>query len=428
MNTEFFKIQREATFHEGMEQPPDNCSEVLLKFQGIQLKHLTKQLENSDSLNDVNIEAIFHLKEELATVQHGLEQSQEEILSLRGQNAETLGKMTTLQQVIDDQAQQLKNKDAEITKLKDRITEMRGMLERQDGLDIRRKSDISRFETRIVDYQQEIAHLNTENHKLSADITASKEKRHLHRSRHTSEHTPDPAWPITGKEDHTLTAGVASKLLHDLRRDLARTQQEKADLAQKLLKPQEESGRHIIPQTVTHSSTEIYQQIMTHTKPSESIMQCHQVYSGLNLVLSNIPLLKTCCTLEFNQVQEIWSQANAAARDTLVFMWCLGDLKIPLGAMEMLAGSPPFYIKRYILRCIKLLGQHHNMASLPREPLPILKSYSHGQYHLIKKLQQSKIECFNRAITTLAAEDTTICFEAVQQYQTLSTQHPNLTL
>ena len=34
-------------------------------------------------------------------------------------------------------------------------------------------------------------------------------------------------------------------------------------------------------------------------------MQYHLGYGGLNLVLNNIPLLKTWCNLEFNQVQEI---------------------------------------------------------------------------------------------------------------------------
>ena len=122
MNNEFFKIQREATLREGMEGPPDNCSEVLLKFQGIQLKHLTKQLDNSESLNEVNIEAIFQLEEELATVQYRLDESQHEILSLKGHNAETLGKLTKLQQVIDVQARQFRNKDAKINRLNDRIT------------------------------------------------------------------------------------------------------------------------------------------------------------------------------------------------------------------------------------------------------------------------------------------------------------------
>ena len=99
-----------------------------------------------------------------------------------------------------------------------------------------------------------------------------------------------------------------------------------------------------------HPKIEIYHQIMKRTKPFESIMQYHRVYGGLNLILNNILLLRGRCNLELSQVQEIWSHANVVARDTLVFMWCLGKLKAPLGVMEMLVGSPLFNIKRYILR------------------------------------------------------------------------------
>ena len=38
------------------------------------------------------------------------------------------------------------------------------------------------------------------------------------------------------------------------------------------------------------------------------------------------------------------------------------------------------------------------------------------------------MDCFNKAIATLAIEDTTICFETVQQYQTLTTKYPDSTL
>ena len=105
VNSEFFRIQRTATLREGTAGPPDNCSEALLKFQGIQLKHLTKQLENSDSLNDVNIEAIFHLEEQLSTLRHRLEQAEEEVLGLKGQKGEALHRISQLQQIIDNQAQ-----------------------------------------------------------------------------------------------------------------------------------------------------------------------------------------------------------------------------------------------------------------------------------------------------------------------------------
>ena len=514
VNSQFCKILREAALREGMEKPTEECSITLLKFQDVQLKQLARKLDNAESLNEVNIETIFHLQEtviavqnklaqaeeevqflkgqkggavvtetsslmaqiakltarltnaeelidlyvensfetqtlladqdtemtrlkleiqaitdrdhkELHTLQEKLTLAEEEVLGLKSQKGEALHQIDRLQQMLEIQKQQMRDKDKEIKDLNNHFEDLNGVISRQDALDIRRKGDISRLEAQIASFQQEFVQLNTDKHKMSAEIAAEKGKRHLHRSSNASESIPDPAHPITGKEDHTLTAGVASKLLNELRRDLARTQNEKADLAQKLLKQQEQCGRDILPRTFTHSSTEVYQQIMAHTKPSDSIMRYHRVYSGLNLILSNIPLLKAGCRLEFNQIQELWSQANAAARDTLVFMWCLGDFKTPLGAMEILTGSPPFYIKRYILRCITLLAQHHNMASPPKEPLPILKSYSHGKYHVIKKFQQSKTDCFGKAMTTLAAEDTNICFEAVQHYQTLHNQHPS---
>jgi hypothetical protein len=126
----------------------------------------------------------------------------------------------------------------------------------------------------------------------------------------------------------------------------------------------------------------------------------------LHLLLNNIPLLKARCYLEFPQMEEIWTHTNATAKDILGFMWCLDELKTPLGIMETLSGSPPFYIKRYILRCILLLGQHHNTIQIPSEPFPTLKSYTHSQYHLVRDFQQSKMLCFEQALTTLATKDT----------------------
>jgi len=123
-------------------------------------------------------------------------------------------------------------------------------------------------------------------------------------------------------------------------------------------------------------------------------------------------------------MEEIWTHANATAKDTLPFMWSLGELKISLGVMETLSGSPPFYIKRYILRCIMLLRQHHNMIQIPKESFLTLKSYTHSQFHLVKDFQQSNMHCFDQALITLATEDTAMCYEAVQHYQALVNKDP----
>ena len=170
----------------------------------------------------------------------------------------------------------------------------------------------------------------------------------------------------------------------------------------------------------------VYNQIINHTEPPESVMQCQRVYAGLNLLLSGLSLFPTSCKLDLKQAKRIWDKADAIAKDTFVFMWCSEELKMPLGTMEVLFACPPFYIKRYVLRCIKLLGQHSKHPEILKEPLPTLRSYSHGQYHFIRNLQKSKPDWFQQALTTLAAEDTAVCYEAVKMYQEMANQHENL--
>ena len=419
MNAEFFKVQREAILQQDREQPDDSQTKVLLEAQGAQLQHLATQLANSESLNDLNIEAIFHLEEDSATLHHKLYLSAEEVLSLTAQKGEALGKLKTLQDEMDAQTQQMASKDQEICDLNNQIADLKGMLKRTDRLVANQKETILRLESQIATDQQEIADLNSENQKLEAEP---------HRARSTSGGDTHPAHPIMSRERHTLAAGVANRLLNELRRELTRTQQDKADLLRTMAAQKGDFGHSALPQATRYEKTEVYNQILKHTKPLNSIMQYHRAFAGLHLLLSNIPILKTGCYLEFYQIENIWNHANGTAKDTLVFMWCLDELKTPLGVIEALSGCPPFYIKRYILRCITLLAQHHNMIPVPREPFPTLRSYSHGHYHSVRNFQRSKLQCFDHALATLATEDTSICYEAVQHYQTLANQHPNVTL
>ena len=85
VNNQFFKIQREAILREDMEKPTDGCSEVLLRSQDIQIRNLTTQLGNAESLNEVNIETISHLQEEVIAVQNKLAQAKEEVMVLKDQ-------------------------------------------------------------------------------------------------------------------------------------------------------------------------------------------------------------------------------------------------------------------------------------------------------------------------------------------------------
>ena len=423
MNTEFCKVQREASLQESLGQPTDTCPEVLLKFQEVQLKHLTQELSNSDSLNDLNIEAIFHLEEKLASLQNKLYLSTETVLSLTAQKGEALGQLKTLQDKMDAQMQQMASKDQEIKDLSNHSTDMQGMLERSDRLVANQKETILRLESQIATNQQEVAELTSKNQQLAAEI-ATEAREEPHRPRSASDRGNHPEHPIMSREKHTLAAGIANRLLNELRRELAHTQEEKADLLKTIVAEHGDFANKDLPQSDRYAGTRFHLQILKHIPPLNSIMQYHRVCGGLHLLLSNISPLRAGCSLDFPQMEALWNQADAAAKDALAFMWCINEFKVPAGVMETLSGSPPFYIKRYILRCIALLGQHHNMVPAPPEPFPTLRSYSHSQYHAVRNFQRSKLECFDQALAILATADTSICYEAVQHYQALINKHP----
>lgn len=428
MNDEFFRIQRTSTLEQNKDIPCGDQLEVFLKAQDAQLQHLTARLTNSEGLNTINIETIFHMEEESANLQRKLEQAQEEILSLRAQKGEALAKLEILKVRMEATQQEIGTKDKEISHLNIRIIDLSSMLHRADNLGANQKAHILRLESQIATHQHDLADLNSETNKMDAEISTGWEKTNLHHDGKSSASITDPVRPVTSGEQHTMAIGMAYRLLHELRRHLARTQQEKVDLLHRIDTHKEELGQIDLPHSATYPKTEIFHQILKHSRPLESVMQYHRVFGGLHLLLSTLPLLKTGCHIDFPQMKAIWSHADAAARDTLVFMWSMGELKTPLGVMETISGSPTFYIKRYILRCFALLGQQHNMISIPREPLPTLRSYSHHQFHSVKEFQRSNMHCFDQALVSLATEDTAICYEAVLHYEALLSKYPDGTV
>ena len=422
MNEEFFRIQRQADLQQHSTNPTHDTSEAILKAQELQLKHLTRQLANSDSLNEINLETIFVLEEESHTMRDTLEQAQNEVQSLKSQKGEAEERLKRLQENIDVQHQISQTKQKELDRLDRRITDMKNVARRQDDLISRHKEEKLRMEATIAQHQQEIATITTENQNLREKLTTQAE------DTATCKRKEAPTSPVSSKEKHTLAAGVATKLLNELRRDLSIAQQENQQLKHQLTNMQFKPEEVVIAQSAIHPKAEIYHQIISHTAPPQSVMQCHRAYGGLNLLLGGVSLLQAGCNLELIQVKQIWDRADATTKDTIAFMWCLGEIKLPHGVMEVISGCPPFYIKRYVLRCIKLLAQYPPQPEILKEPLPTLRSYSHGQYHLIKNLQRSQAKCFQQALNTLAEEDMTICYEAVRVYQDMASKHlyPNL--
>lgn len=156
-------------------------------------------------------------------------------------------------------------------------------------------------------------------------------------------------------------------------------------------------------------------------------MQSYHALKGLNLLISHVPLLKPGVTISKPQFEQIWSMADATARDTLAFMWARNELKLPTGIMELVTGSPPFYIGRFVLRALSLIGHHHSeyYNHTPVTRLPTLKPYPSNIYHQIKETIKNQPITFNNALKTLTTEDTSICHEAVQQFTWLRERHPH---
>ena len=156
-------------------------------------------------------------------------------------------------------------------------------------------------------------------------------------------------------------------------------------------------------------------------------MQCYHAMRDLHLLVSKLPMLKSGILLSKSQLERIWTGADPTARDTIVFMWATGDLRLPTGIIEVVTGSPPFYIGRFMLRTLNFISRHHSTfhKTTPMLELPTLKAYPHSTYHQIKDIVKSHPITFGQALQNLATEDTTICYEAMRQYTWLLEHHPN---
>ena len=177
--------------------------------------------------------------------------------------------------------------------------------------------------------QQEIVDLNSKIQRLEAEITTGAGGARHHQIKSASGTDTNLEHPIMNRKKPTLTAGVANMLLNELRRELVHTQQEKADLLKSIVTQKGEFAQEHLSHSPRYTKTDVYHQILKHIVPMNSIMQYHRLCGGLHLLLSNIPVLKTGCYLEFSQIKGMWNQADAAAKDTLAFMWCLNELKLP---------------------------------------------------------------------------------------------------
>lgn len=108
---------------------------------------------------------------------------------------------------------------------------------------------------------------------------------------------------------------------------------------------------------------------------------------GFNLLTGLVNIFKHGIILSKPQFEQIWAIANATTTDTIVFMQATGKIKMPRRIMEVVIGSPPFYVERLVLHTLSFIN-HHLLAYYKHTPLhnlPTLKSYSNTIFHQIRE-------------------------------------------
>lgn len=87
-----------------------------------------------------------------------------------------------------------------------------------------------------------------------------------------------------------------------------------------------------------------------HLPPSIFIKQVYHTTKDLTLMSNELPYLQPKAKLIKDVFIILWKQTQPEAKDTLAFMWAIGDSRIPLGVLEVVAAIPSFYISRFCVR------------------------------------------------------------------------------
>ena len=402
--------------------------------QNLRLKEPLTTNEHAVEKGLLHIE-INKLKKELATLNEGYAEQVEMVFELQDQLSASEGVVAALTKENRVQQEQCE----QVTK----------------ELDQQRR-DFAVAQKDLLDNQLQLKVLQAEHDQQTIHLAAIEEE--LHQNLKASYNTTSPATPSSGEATPPASGSITgtsalysmyeemlnptesqqrsvAELQHELRhitreRDELRVTVERifenppdpnADTRHNNIDPAD------IPRTYISPRTTIYKQLIANIPPFKTIMQVYHALKGLNLLISQVPLLKTGITLSKPQFEQIWSNADATARDTLAFMWVKGEIKLPTGIMEVVTGSPPFYIGRFVLRTLSFISHHHSeyYNHNPVTRLPTLKPYPSNLYHQIKEAVKNQPITFNQALKTLTTEDISICYEAVQQFTWLRERHPN---
>lgn len=115
-----------------------------------------------------------------------------------------------------------------------------------------------------------------------------------------------------------------------------------------------------------------------HLPPPISIQQVYHSTGRLTLLKSGLPYIQPGLRLNQEEFKALWKQAQPKAKDTLAFMWAIGEVALPLDAMEVVTANPSFYISKYCVRAMDQIANHHRKYYTNphfKTELPTLPSY-----------------------------------------------------
>ena len=407
MDAEFHKMQIEALRHynQGLRlQEPLTATEDAVE-KGLlhtEVNTLKQQLQELTENYEAQIEISFDLQDQLTTLE-------DTMTSLRATHQKQQEAHQQLKEVAESQKENLEARDKELLAAQQTITALQTERQEQAKALTETREEIRLLQLKRKDLNPATPESDMEPHESDSNVQAGTSALY------------------SMIDEMVTTAEPQQRAIGNLRKELAYTRRERDELritVDRIMESPRSADEGFLspsdlPPTFLLPRTSIYQQLTSHITPFTSIMQCYQALKGLNLLVSRIPLLRPGSILTKPQFERIWQNADATARDTLSFMWAAGDLKLPVGVMEVVTASPPFYIGRFVLRTLSFIGHHHftcNHHVLTPLRLPTLKTYSPTTFREIRDMTKGQSITFNQALHTLTEEDISICYEAVKQY------------
>ena len=367
MDDEFQNLQVEANRHYNQNlrlQEPLTANEHVVEkgLLHIEIKKLTKELATLNANYDDQIEVSFDLQDQLS-------KAEEALATLTDAKTMQQTKIDQMTEDLDRQNHRLETAEAELESTQQQFAE----------LQIRHQEQTAILATTMEELNQ--CHLTPHN---TGPDTPRSENRTPYEG--DSNAQADTSGLYSMVEGALNPPEVQERTIKELQQELTYVRRERDDLQviiervmesphkikEETLDPADISRANTLPKTV------VYQQLTANIPPFTTIMQCYHTLKGLNLLTSRVPLLKPGTTLSKTQFERIWDMADATARDTIAFMWVTGEIKMHTWVMELVTGSPPFYVGRFVLRTLSFISHHHSTyySHTPLHRLPTLKSYS----------------------------------------------------